>query len=252
MQRRGPVPAAPLGRPPRRFPGFEVAGEVVAPCGLSAVRDRRPDVRPPCRRGYAEYAKVDERNTLPVPRASRSRNRRRYRRRFSPSGRRSSNAAAGAGRDHPDPRWRLRCRHQRHPASPRLSAPASSSPPAMPRNARRAGKLGAEVAINYKTEDFVEVVKRVTEGRGVDVILDMIGGDYVNRNYEAAAEEARIVQIAIQKRARAEGRYPPADGQAALARARRSGRGRSSSRRGSRRRSTRRCGRCSRPAPSPR
>ena len=65
-------------------------------------------------------------------------------------------------------------------------------------------KLGAEVAINYKTEDFVEVVKRVTEGRGVDVILDMIGGDYVNRNYEAAAEEARIVQIAIQKGARAE------------------------------------------------
>ena len=48
------------------------------------------------------------------------------------------------------------------------------------------------------------MVKRVTDGRGVDVILDMVGGDYVNRNYEAAAEEARIVQIAIQKGARAE------------------------------------------------
>ncbi len=65
-------------------------------------------------------------------------------------------------------------------------------------------KLGADVAINYKTEDFVEVVKRRHRGHGVDVILDMVGGDYVNRNYEAAAEEARIVQIAVQKGARAE------------------------------------------------
>ena len=47
-------------------------------------------------------------------------------------------------------------------------------------------------------------MKRVTDGRGVDVILDMVGGDYVNRNYEAAAEDARIVQIAIQKGADAE------------------------------------------------
>jgi len=65
-------------------------------------------------------------------------------------------------------------------------------------------KLGADVAINYRTEDFVAEVKRATAGAGVDVILDMVGGDYVNRNYEAAAEEARIVQIAVQRGANSE------------------------------------------------
>ena len=59
-------------------------------------------------------------------------------------------------------------------------------------------KLGADVAINYKTEDFVAVVKDATGGKGAEVILDMVGGDYVERNYEAAAVEGRIVQIAFQ------------------------------------------------------
>ncbi len=59
-------------------------------------------------------------------------------------------------------------------------------------------KLGAELAINYKTEDFVAAVKQATGGKGVDVILDMVGGDYIERNYEAAAVEGRIVQIAFQ------------------------------------------------------
>ncbi|HEU5274322.1 MAG TPA: NAD(P)H-quinone oxidoreductase [Xanthobacteraceae bacterium] len=59
-------------------------------------------------------------------------------------------------------------------------------------------KLGADVAINYRTEDFVAATKQATDGKGADVILDMIGGDYVERNYEAAAVEGRIVQIAFQ------------------------------------------------------
>jgi NADPH2:quinone reductase len=59
-------------------------------------------------------------------------------------------------------------------------------------------KLGADLAINYKSEDFVAAVKTATEGKGVDVILDMVGGDYIERNYEAAAVEGRIVQIAFQ------------------------------------------------------
>lgn len=59
-------------------------------------------------------------------------------------------------------------------------------------------KLGADVAINYKTEDFVASVKAATNDKGADVILDMVGGDYVARNYEAAAVEGRIVQIAFQ------------------------------------------------------
>ncbi len=58
-------------------------------------------------------------------------------------------------------------------------------------------KLGANLAINYNTEDFVALSKQATQGRGVELILDMIGGDYVGRNYEAAAVEGRIVQIAF-------------------------------------------------------
>jgi NADPH2:quinone reductase len=59
-------------------------------------------------------------------------------------------------------------------------------------------KLGADLAINYKTEDFVAATKAATEGRGVELIVDMVGGDYIERNYEAAAVEGRIVQIAFQ------------------------------------------------------
>ena len=60
-------------------------------------------------------------------------------------------------------------------------------------------KLGAEKAINYHTEDFVEVVKKLTDGRGVNVILDMVGGDYIPRELNALAEEGRIVLIAFQR-----------------------------------------------------
>jgi len=58
-------------------------------------------------------------------------------------------------------------------------------------------KLGADHAINYKTEDFVAAVKTATSGAGANVILDMVGGDYIDRNYDAAAIEGRIVQIAF-------------------------------------------------------
>jgi NADPH2:quinone reductase len=65
-------------------------------------------------------------------------------------------------------------------------------------------ELGADVAVNYRREDFVEAVKAATDGRGAEVILDMVGGDYIERNYEAAAVEGRIVQIAFLGGARAE------------------------------------------------
>src|SRR6185437_6656719 len=61
-----------------------------------------------------------------------------------------------------------------------------------------ARKIGADVAINYKTEDFVAATKAATNDRGAEVILDMVGGDYIVRNYDAAAVEGRIVQIAFQ------------------------------------------------------
>jgi NADPH2:quinone reductase len=58
-------------------------------------------------------------------------------------------------------------------------------------------RLGADVAVNYKDEDFVAATKAATRGRGADVILDMVGGDYIERNYEAAAVDGRVVQIAF-------------------------------------------------------
>ncbi len=65
-------------------------------------------------------------------------------------------------------------------------------------------KLGADVAIDYRTEDFVAAVLGATGDRGADVILDIVGGDYVARNYAAAAVDGRIVQIATQQGTRAE------------------------------------------------
>jgi NADPH:quinone reductase len=59
-------------------------------------------------------------------------------------------------------------------------------------------RLGADVAVNYKAQDFVAATKAATDGKGADVVLDMVGGDYIERNYEAAAVEGRIVQIAFQ------------------------------------------------------
>ena len=57
---------------------------------------------------------------------------------------------------------------------------------------------GASHAINYKTQDFVDEVARITGGRGVDIVLDMVGGDYVPRNLKCLAEDGRHVSIAVQ------------------------------------------------------
>jgi NADPH2:quinone reductase len=59
-------------------------------------------------------------------------------------------------------------------------------------------KLGATRAVDYKTEDFAEVVKTETDGRGVDVILDIVGADYVERNIRSLADDGRLVNIAYQ------------------------------------------------------
>ena len=58
-------------------------------------------------------------------------------------------------------------------------------------------ELGASRAINYQTEDFVSAVKEATDGHGADVILDMVGGDYIERNFDAAAFDGHIAQIAF-------------------------------------------------------
>ena len=65
-------------------------------------------------------------------------------------------------------------------------------------------ELGADFAINYREGDFVEATQRATDGKGADVILDMVGGDYVARNVAASAVDGRIELIALQGGAKAE------------------------------------------------
>jgi NADPH2:quinone reductase len=69
---------------------------------------------------------------------------------------------------------------------------------------RACERLGAEQAINYRELDFVAAVKAATTGRGVDVVLDIVGGDYVARNLEVLGVEGRLVQIGLQGGSRAE------------------------------------------------
>ena len=68
----------------------------------------------------------------------------------------------------------------------------------------RALGLGADAAINYRTQDFVEEVHRVTNRAGVNIVIDMVGGDYVPRNLACLAEEGRHISIAVQRGASAE------------------------------------------------
>ena len=60
-----------------------------------------------------------------------------------------------------------------------------------------ARKLGADVAVNYKTEDFVAATKKATGGAGANLIVDIVGGDYIDRNYDAAAEQGVIAQVSF-------------------------------------------------------
>jgi putative PIG3 family NAD(P)H quinone oxidoreductase len=60
-----------------------------------------------------------------------------------------------------------------------------------------AKKLGADVTVNYKTEDFVAKTKEATEGKGANLIVDIVGGDYVDRNYDAAADQGIVAQVSF-------------------------------------------------------
>ncbi|MBN8964630.1 MAG: NAD(P)H-quinone oxidoreductase, partial [Rhizobiales bacterium] len=66
-----------------------------------------------------------------------------------------------------------------------------------PEKCAAAKKVGADVAVNYKTEDFVAVTKEATGGAGANLIVDIVGGDYVDRNYNAAAEDGVIAQVSF-------------------------------------------------------
>ena len=73
-----------------------------------------------------------------------------------------------------------------------------------PEKCERALQIGAAHAIDYKAQDFVEEVKRITGGRGVNLVLDMVAGDYVPRNLKCLAEDGRHVTIAVQGGSKAE------------------------------------------------
>lgn len=70
-------------------------------------------------------------------------------------------------------------------------------------------KLGADIAVNYRQADFVEQLQAATDNKGVDVILDMVGGDYIQRNIQLAAVDGRIVQIAFLFGPKAEVNFAP-------------------------------------------
>jgi putative PIG3 family NAD(P)H quinone oxidoreductase len=196
MQRRGLYPP-PKGAPD--IPGLEIAGEVVA-LGDSVTRWNLGDkvMALVIGGGYAEYCLAHEGHALRVPR-------------------KLSMAEAGAIPETFFTVWHnaferggLRSGETLlvHGGTSGIGTTAIQLAKAFgakvittagsPEKCEAARDLGADIAINYKTEDFVAATKDATGGKGADVILDIIGGDYIERNYEAAAVEGRIVQIAFQ------------------------------------------------------
>jgi NADPH2:quinone reductase len=201
MQRRGLYP------PPKGasdIPGLEIAGEVVG-LGAGVTRYKLGDkvTALVAGGGYAQYCPVHETNALPVPPAL-------------------SLIEAGAIPETFFTVWHnVFERGKLKPGETLLVHGGSSGIGttaimlAKANDARvivTAGSkekcdaclaLGADRAINYRAEDFVAATKQATDGKGADVILDMVGGDYIERNYEAAALDGRIVQIAFQGSSRA-------------------------------------------------
>jgi len=197
MQRQGKYPP-PSGAPD--IPGLEIAGEVAA-AGAKVKRWKIGDAVTALvvGGGYAEYALADETNALPVPKGF-------------------SFIEAAALPETFFTVWHNMMERGRlksgetvlvHGGSSGIGTTAIMLAKAFgatvivtagsPEKCAACKRLGADVAINYKTEDFVAKTKEATGGRGADVILDMVGGDYVDRNYDAAAVDGRIVQIATQQ-----------------------------------------------------
>jgi NADPH2:quinone reductase len=202
MQRQGNYPPPP-GAPD--IPGLEIAGEVAAlggKAGRFKLGDRVTALVPGG--GYAEYCRVDETNALPLPAGA-------------------SMVEAAAIPETFFTVWPNLFERGRlaagetaliHGGSSGIGTTAIQLAKAhgarvivtvgSAEKAAACLRLGADVAINYRTDDFVARTKEATGGRGADVILDMVAGDYVAKNYDAAAEDGRIVQIALQKGIKAE------------------------------------------------
>jgi NADPH2:quinone reductase len=195
LQRQGGYPPPP-GAP--ETPGLEIAGEVVA-VG-SGVRRYRPGDRV-CALvaggGYAEYCAVAEANALPIP------------------GDLSMVEAAGLPETFFTVWTNVFTRGRLQDGEILLVHGGSSvigttaimmakvwgarvfTTAGSAEKCRACEDLGAERAINYREEDFVEAVLAATDRHGADVVLDMVGGEYVARNFKAAARDGRIVNIAF-------------------------------------------------------
>jgi putative PIG3 family NAD(P)H quinone oxidoreductase len=196
LQRRGLYPPPPGSS---EIPGLEVAGEIVG-SGEGATRFKLGEkvCALVAGGGYAEYCAVHENNALPIP-----------------SGLDMIEAAAL-----PETfftvwtnlfqRGKLKSGETVliHGGTSGIGTTATMLAKAFgavilttagsEEKCRACVALGADFAINYRTQDFVEEVRKFTDGKGVDVILDIVAGDYVARNYKAAALNGRILQIGIQ------------------------------------------------------
>jgi putative PIG3 family NAD(P)H quinone oxidoreductase len=197
MQRKGQYPPPP-GAPD--IPGLEVAGDVVA-VGGNVTRWKTGDKI--CALvsggGYAEYCVTDEATALPVPKG------------FSYVEAAALPETFMTVWHNVFERGALKSGETFlvHGGSSGIGTTAIMLAKAFgatviatagsPEKCEACRKLGADVAIDYNKEDFVAVTKEATGKNGANLILDMIGGDYVDRNFEAAAVEGRIVQIATQK-----------------------------------------------------
>ncbi|KEY58072.1 NAD(P)H-quinone oxidoreductase [Serratia sp. DD3] len=196
MQRRGHYPPPPGASD---IPGLEVAG-VVAAVGSNVQKYQPGDqvCALVAGGGYAEYCQVDERNALPVPHGL-------------------SLVEAAAIPETFFTVWVnvfQRAHLQAgetvliHGGTSGIGTVATMLAKAFhayvittvgSEEKRQASlALGADVAINYHIEDFVEQAKLATNGKGADVIVDLIAGEYVEKNYKAAAMDGRIVQIGTQ------------------------------------------------------
>jgi NADPH2:quinone reductase len=196
MQRMGLYPPPPGATD---IPGLEIAGEVVARgAGANRWKDGDKVMALVVGGGYAEYCLAHESHTLPIP----------------PS---VSAVEAAAVPETFFTVWYNAFERGRLSAGETLLVHGGTSgigttaiqlakalgarviaTAGSPEKCAACRELGADVAVNYKTEDFVAATKKATDGRGADVILDMVGGSYIERNYDAAAVEGRVVQIAFQ------------------------------------------------------
>jgi putative PIG3 family NAD(P)H quinone oxidoreductase len=196
LQRQGLYPPPPGAS---QIPGLEIAGEVVALGGKTSRFNIGDKV---CALvaggGYAEYCTVHESNALPVPRGL-------------------SMAEAAAAPETFFTVWANLFQRGKlqagetvlvHGGTSGIGTTATMLAKAFgatvivtvgSEEKRRAClALGADLAINYHSEDFVEETKKFTNGNGADVVVDIVAGDYVARNYRVAALNGRIIQIGVQ------------------------------------------------------